>query len=150
MIDRIKVCIQIEAGSFDRRIYNEKTLEYKGTHRTSRPFPYPYGFILETNAADGDNVDCYIITREKLKSGNIVECEPIGLLEQYENEEVDHKVLATMPGEYVVVSQSLHQELKDFICALCSQFPNLTMRVGPILSQTAAIDYIQASRFVCS
>lgn len=142
----IKVCIQVEAGSCDKNLYNEKTLEYKETRRVSRPYPYPYGFILETSAEDGDNVDCYLITNERLKPGTVVECEPIGLLEQHEGEEVDHKILATMPGQDVVVGQELLQELKDFIHAVFAGFPDIDVHVGPILPREAALHYIQAFR----
>jgi inorganic pyrophosphatase len=142
----IKVCIQVEAGSHDKNLYNENTLAYKETIRVSRPYPYPYGFILETSAEDGDNVDCYLITDERLKSGTIVECEPIGLLEQREGEEVDHKILAAMPGQDVVVSEELFQELQNFIYAVFAQYPDAGVRVGPILAREAALLHIQAFR----
>ena len=140
----IKVCVQVEAGSCDKSLYNEKTLEYIETRRVSRPYPYPYGFIIGTSAADGDNVDCYIITNESLKPGAIVECEPIGLLEQDEEGEVDHKVLAALPGQEVEISQGLLQELQDFIYAVFARFPDVNVRVGPILSREAASHHIQA------
>ena len=103
----IKVLIQVEAGSCDRNLYNERTLEYLETQRGSRPYPYPYGFIIGTSATDGDCVDCYLITSDRLAAGTIVECEPIGLLLQDENGEVDHKVLAAIPGQEVVIGQEL-------------------------------------------
>jgi inorganic pyrophosphatase len=142
----IKVCVQVAAGSREKHRYNEKTLEYKGTSRVSRPYPYPYGFILETSGADGDNVDCYLITHERLPAGTIVECEPIGLLEQDEDGEVDHKVLATKPGQEVEVDQGLLQELRVFIYAVFRQYPDVTVRVGDILPREAALHYIQECR----
>ena len=108
--------------------------------------PYPYGFILGTRAADGDNVDCYLITTEPLQSGRIVECEPIGLLEQDEDGEVDHKVLAAMPGQAVEVGQALLQELRDFIYAVFAQFPDVDVRVGRLLPREVALRHIQACR----
>jgi inorganic pyrophosphatase len=144
----IKVFIQVEAGSCDKNLYNEKTLEYKETRRVSRPYPYPYGFILETSSEDGGNLDCYLITNEELKSGTIVECEPIGLLEQHEDEEADHKILATMPGQDVVISQELLQELQNFIYAMFARFPDIHVCVGPILPREAALRHIQACREV--
>lgn len=139
----IKVCIQVAAGSRERHRYNEKTLEYKGTSQASLPYPYPYGFILGTNGADGDNLDCYLITRERLQAGTIVECQLIGLLEQDEDGEIDHKVLAAMPGQDVEVDQRLLQELKDFIYAVFRQFPDVHVHVGRLLPRQAALDYIQ-------
>ena len=142
----IKVCIQVEAGSREKHRYNEKTLEYKGTSRVSRPYPYPYGFILGTNGADGDNLDCYLITHERMPAGTIVECEPIGLLEQDEDGEVDHKVLAALPGQDVEVGQGLLQELRDFIYAVFAQFPDVSVRVGRMLPREAALQHMQACR----
>ena len=142
----IQVFIQVEAGSCDKNLYNEKTLEYKETRQVSRPYPYPYGFILNTGAADGDNIDCYLIANENLKPGTIVECEPIGLLEQDEGGEIDHKVLAALPGRYVELNQRLLKELQDFIYAIFAHFPDMKVRVGPILPREAALHYIQVQR----
>jgi len=142
----IKVCIQVEAGSHEKQRYNEKTLEYKGMSQVSRPYPYPYGFILGTSSADGDNLDCYLITHERLQAGTIVECEPIALLEQEEDGEIDHKVLAAMPGQEVEVGQALEQELRDFIYAVFRSFPDVRVYVGDILPREAALHYIQVNR----
>jgi inorganic pyrophosphatase len=142
----IKVLIQVEAGSNERNLYNEKTLEYKGSSRLSRTFPYPYGFIIGTSAADGDCVDCYIITKDKLKAGNIFECEPVGLLEQDEDGEDDHKVLAALPGQDVELNHKLQEELRNFIYAVIAPFPDVHIRVGHILPHEAALQYIQRHR----
>lgn len=141
----IEVFIQVEAGSCDMNLYNEKTLVHKGTRRISRPYLYPYGFILRTSAADGDNVDCYLITNDSVKPGTIVQCEPIGLLEQEEDGEVDHKVLAVVPGQNVEIGQGLLQELRDFIYAVFAQFPEVRVRVGRILPRQNALLHIQES-----
>jgi len=142
----IKVLIQVEAGSCDKNLYNENTLEYKETRLVSRPYPYPYGFIIGTSAADGDSVDCYLITHDELTSGTTVECEPIGLLEQDEGGEIDHKVLAALPGQDIEIGPGLLQELQDFIHAIFAKFPEVRVSVGPILPREAALRHIQASR----
>jgi inorganic pyrophosphatase len=139
----IKVCIQVAAGSREKRRYNEKTLEYKGMSRGSLPYPYPYGFILGTNGSDGDNLDCYLITREHLQAGTIVECEAIGLLEQVEDGEIDHKVLAAIPGQQVETDQELGQVLREFIYSVFRQFQDVHVHVGELLPRQAALDYIQ-------
>jgi inorganic pyrophosphatase len=139
----IKVLIEVEAGSCDKNLYDPKTLAHIGTRRVSRPYPYPYGFIIGTSAADGDGLDCYLITHDRLKQGAIVECEPVGLLEQDEDGEVDHKVLAAIPGQAVELGPGLLQELQDFIYALFTQFPEVRVRVGRILPREAALRHIQ-------
>ena len=142
----IQVYIEAEAGSREKNRYNEKTLEYEGTGQVSRPYPYPYGFIIGTRGADGDCVDCYLITKDSLKFGTLVECEPIGLLEQDEDGEIDHKVLAAMPGETVELNQELLSELQDFIYAVFAEYPEAHVRVGRILPREAALNHIQEFR----
>jgi inorganic pyrophosphatase len=144
----IQVLIQVEAGCRDRRLYNEKTLVYEETRRMPLPFPHPYGFVVGTSAEDGDAVDCYIITKEGLKAGTIVECEPVGLLEQHEGDEIDHKVLAALPGQNVEISEDLLKELQGFIYAVFAHFQEVQVRVGPILPVEAALQHIQACQDV--
>jgi inorganic pyrophosphatase len=140
----IQVLIQAEAGSRDRRVYNEKTLEYRETRRGPRSYPYPYGFIIGTCGEDGDAVDCYLITKDRLPAGSIVECEAMGLLEQHEGDEVDHKVLAALPGQEVEVREELLQALQDFIYSVFARFPEAHVRIGHILPRQAALLHIQS------
>jgi inorganic pyrophosphatase len=139
----IKVLVEAEAGSRNKKQYDEKTLEFKGTSQISRPYPYPYGFIIGTSAADGDCVDCYLITNDPLMVGTIVECEPIGMLEQIEDGEIDHKVLASLPGQEVTLSQELLEELREFIYAVFAQFPEVSVKIGHILPREPALQHIQ-------
>jgi inorganic pyrophosphatase len=144
----IQVLIQVAAGSCDKNFYNESTLELRETRRIARPYPYPYGFIIGSSAADGDCVDCYLITQDTLTAGTIVEGEPIGLLEQLENREQDHKVLAAIPGQEIALGQELLQELQDFIYAIFARYPDMHVQVGPILPKEAALHHLQESRHV--
>jgi inorganic pyrophosphatase len=141
----LQMLIQVAAGSCERKFYNERTLEYLGTRHDPPPYPYPYGFIVGTTAADGDCVDCYLITGEKVMAGSIVECEPVGLLLQDEDGEIDHKVLAAIPGQDVVLGPQLLQELQDFIYTAFARHPEMKVRVGPILSREAALELLQRS-----
>ena len=142
----IRVLIEAEAGSQKKNRYDERTLEYKGTGQVSQPYPYPYGFILGTRGADGDSVDCYLITKDKTPAGSIVECEPVGVLEQIEDGEVDHKVLAAMPGQAVDLGQGIREELQDFIYSVFARFPDVRVEVGRLLPKEAALQHIQQFR----
>jgi hypothetical protein len=75
-----------------------------------------------------------------------VECEPIGLLEQDEDGEVDHKVLAALPGQHIELGQGLLQELRDFIYAVFAPWPDVHVQVGRMLPRQAALKHIQACR----
>lgn len=91
-------------------------------------------------------MDCYIITKDKLGAGGVYECEPIGLLDQFEGDEIDHKILAQLPGQHVDITPELLKELQDFIYAIFARFPEIQVRVGPIHPKGQALRYIQGHR----
>jgi inorganic pyrophosphatase len=152
----MKVFIENEAGSEQKNLYNEKTMEYKKTVTVSRKYPYPYGFILNTTGGDGDNVDAFIITDKPLKSGEIVECEPVGLMEQMEKsweeskgsiEEVDHNVLMALSGDSQnVVSDEVKTRLTDFVLHVFDHIRPDKNRVGNFLDKQEAIKYIESCK----
>ena len=142
----IKVLIQAQAGSSDKMRYDEKTLTPVEVGSVSRPYPYAYGFVVATTAADGDNVDCYVFGDDGLKSGAIVDCEVVGLLDQIESGEPDHKVLAVVAGQEAVLPDGALEVLQDFIYRVFSGFPDCTVSVGPIRSRDSAVRYVRESR----
>lgn len=142
----IQLLLEAVAGSREKNRYNEQTLELQATRTVSHPYPYPYGFIIGTTAQDGDAVDCYLITREAFDAGDIVDCEPIGLLEQFEGEELDHKVLAALPGQQIAITTELHKELQDFIYTIFSDVPDFPIRVGTIRPKEEALRHIREHR----
>lgn len=139
----MKVFIENEAGSDQKNIFNEKTLEYKKTYTASRAYPYPYGFILDTTSGDGDNLDCFIITSQKLKRGQIIECEPIGLVEQIKDKKEDHNILAKLKEKDVLIDEIVQEKLTEFVSHVFDYLPDISIKVGRFLSKEEAKDYIQ-------
>jgi len=140
---RIQVFIQNEAGSRTKHLHNEKTLEPIGAKQVSRPYPFPYGFVLDTTAEDGLNVDCFVLTRKPLKSGQIVECDAIALMEQTEDGKADHNVLATLPGEDVHLDNRIKDSLVEFVGHVFDSVPGKKIKAGEFLSSAAALEYIR-------
>ena len=58
---KLKIFIQNEAGSNQKHYHDEKKLEWIRSVEISRPYPFPYGFIIGTTSADGDNLDWYLL-----------------------------------------------------------------------------------------
>lgn len=141
----IKVFIENEAGSDQKNLFHEKTLLYKKTVTVSRPYPYPYGFILNTTSGDGDNLDCFVITTKPLKSQEIVEVEPIGMMEQIEDGQEDHKIIAVLKNEHAEINDQLKKELADFISNVFSHLPAKTMKVGNLYGPQEAEKLIKNS-----
>src|SRR5262245_12786211 len=108
---RVTVFIQNEAGSNQKHYHDEKTLAWKRTATVSRSYPFPYGFVVGTTTDDGCNVDCFVITPQRLKTGQLVECEVIGLMEQIEDGREDHNVLAGLAGENANVDAAVQAQL---------------------------------------
>ena len=140
----IQVFIEAEAGSRDKNVYDEHTFEHLETKQTCREYPYPYGFIPGTITDDDEAVDCYIITPTPLTAGTLVDCEPVGLLELFEGDELDHKVIAALPGETVEAGDMLRLELSEFIYEIFTRFPEIHVRVGEILPKEAAEEHLAA------
>jgi len=139
----MKVFIENEAGSYVKHIHNEKTLELKSTTQVSRAYPFQYGFVLGTTGDDGDNVDCFVLTARPLRSREIVECEAMALMEQIEDGEIDHKVLAYLAGEQESLDEGKKQIFVDFACHVFDHIPGKRMEVGRFLDSEAAVKYIE-------
>ncbi len=151
----MKVFIENEADSAIKHLYNEKTLTFIKTIEVARKYPYPYGFILDTTGEDGDNVDVFVLTTQKLKRGQIIECEPIGLMEQFEKswdsskaqEEIDHNVLAVVKGDMETkLNHFIKQELTEFVSHVFDTIQENKTRVGAFLDKNTAMEYINQHR----
>ena len=99
----------------------------------SRAYLFPYGFIIGTAADDRCNVDCFVVTDAPLRTGQIVECEVIGLMEQLEDGQVDHNVLARLPGSGSIVDAAVRERLEEFVTAVFLHIPGKRVVVGRFL-----------------
>lgn len=140
----MRVFIQAATGSVEKQCNDEKTLAYRSTETVARPYPFPYGFVLETQGEDGGNVDCYVISRRPLIAGEVVDCEPAALLEQLEDGEVDHKVLAVFPDEGSVVDSAAIETLRAFIIEMFVAFPEAKLELGSVRDAEAARAHLRA------
>ena len=140
----VRVFVQNEAGSILKHLHDEKTLVHLRTVEVSRPYPFPYGFILGTTSGDGDNLDCFVLTSQPLKTGTIVECEPVGLLEQTEDGEEDDNVLAVPAGDEGVDVEAAVAQLRTFIAHVFDHVPGKEIATGRLLDRAAAEAHIRA------
>ena len=140
----IRVFVQNESGSDQKHLHDEKTVTYKETVTVSRAYPFPYGFILDTTSDDGDNLDCFVLTQRRLKTGEIVECEPVGLLEQIEDGDKDHNILARLADETPAITEEMKATFREFITHVFDHIPGKRIAVGQFLSKEAAESHIRA------
>ena len=142
----LQILIEAESGSHWKSTYDEQTLTWQYQRRVPVPFPYPYGFILNTRGDDGDALDCYVVTRDPIEAGAVVNGRPLGLLEQIEDGEIDHKILAIRDSSELVLDSALHDVLRDFVLAVFQHYPETNVEVGRILSADEASAFIDAHR----
>ena len=142
----MQVFIENQPGSRRKNIYDERTLRHLRTIDVSASYPYPYGFVVGTVSGDGDAVDCFVLTSEPLSAGTMLECDPVGLLEQIEDGEIDHKVLAVPSGAAATIDNAVIAVLKEFISGVFSHVPDKRMEVGRLLDREAAESYLRQCR----
>jgi inorganic pyrophosphatase len=142
----MQVFIENQAGSRRKNIYDERTLKHLRTVDVSASYPYPYGFVIGTVSGDADAVDCFVLTSEPLIAGTTLECDPIGLLEQVEDGEVDHKILAVPSGSSATIDDAVIAALKKFISGVFSHVPDKRMEIGRLLDRDAAENYLRLCR----
>jgi inorganic pyrophosphatase len=142
----MQVFIENQRGSRRKNIYDERTLQHLRTVAVSAGYPYPYGFVIGTVSGDGDAVDCFVLTSEPLSAGTTLECDPIGLLEQIEDGEIDHKVLAVPSGAAAAIDDGVIAALKEFISGVFSHVPDKRMEIGRLLDRNAAESHLRQCR----
>ncbi len=142
----MRVFIENERGSTTKNLFNEKTLEFRKSVTVSRPYPFPYGFVLETTSGDGDNFDCFVLTDQHLTKSMIVDVEPIGMFEQIEDGKEDPKILAAMPGESPTISEETRSLMKEFCEHVFDHLPGRNLIVGRFLDAKSAQALLEKSR----
>jgi inorganic pyrophosphatase len=141
---QIKVFVQNEAGSNLKNYHDEKTFAFQFAKRVSRPYPFPYGFVIGTTAPDGCNLDCYVITRREIHTATVTDCEPVGLMEQFEDGIEDHNILAVPVGESAEVTETIQKTLVEFVENVFRHVKDKQIRAGRFLSTAEARAHIQS------
>lgn len=145
MTQSIRVLIENEAGSLIKNTYDENTLRLVRRAEVSKPYPFAYGFVLNTRAADGAALDCFVLSENRLLSGEQVSCYPKALLEQIEDGEIDHKVIATIDNTSGVPGGT-RDAIAEFAGEVFAHIHGKRMQVGRLLGTLEALAHIQACR----
>ena len=138
------VFVENEAGSDQKNLYDEKSLEFKKSVTVSLPYPFPYGFIVDTTGGDGDNVDCFIITDRKLKTGDTVQCKAIGMMQQTDDGEEDNNIIAVLEDEAeVLLNDEIKSRLTEFIAHVFDHRKDKIIVAGDFLDKNEAYEYLR-------
>lgn len=91
----IDAVIEIPKGSRNKYEYDrkKKMIRYDRMIFSSMFYPSDYGFIPETLAEDGDEIDVLVLVTEPTFPGCLMEVMPIGLFKMYDEKGIDDKIL---------------------------------------------------------
>lgn len=144
----MKVFIEQTCEPRKKNVFDKETGRYIKTVDFHLTYPYAYGYILDTLASDGDELDCYIITNQKFEHSAVVDCEPIGMVEYFEGGQADHKIFVVPAKEAGEVTQEVKSRLLEFDACYFEAKPNKKTRVGDFLGREEALGEIKKATLV--
>lgn len=140
----VRVFIENLAGSDLKHHHDEKRFVVTQVERVGAPFPYPYGFVPGTRAPDGDAVDCFVITGRPLRTGDLVDAEVVGLMEQTDGGGANHNIVAVLPDDPLPDLDAVSAVLAGFIVEVFRGLPGRESTAGRLLPVADAMAFLAA------
>ena len=144
-----QIFVENPAGSHTKVHHDEERLVPEFEERVSAPYPYAYGFVVGVPSGDGDCLDCFVISERPLATGEMVECHPVALLEQYQNTLDDHDVIAVPIDEAERIADldldNVVEVLREFIGKVFAHDPSRVLEVGELRDAASATQLIEQS-----
>ncbi len=141
----MKVFVENEAGSRIKNIHDEKDAGVQASCGGLASLSFSVWLRdRHTTAADGGNLDCFGFTARRLRTGDIVDCLPMGLMEQIEDGQEDHNVLASPAGEEFQFDDEARKALTDFVDHVFDHIAGKQGRAGRFLDREAAAAWTTA------
>jgi len=80
-------------------------------------YPYPYGYIMNTRADDGDDLDILIITNKPIAKDTCLDAYIVGVLIMEDEKGMDEKVLCVLPEDAARITDigDIHVGTLEFI-----------------------------------
>ncbi len=137
-----EVFVENPQGATTKIHHDEEKLVPLFEEPVSFPYPYGYGFVLGVQSGDGDCLDVFVISKDHIPSGTRLTCAAIALLEQWQNDDDDHDVIAVPIDEFddadSVDLEEVRANITEHMDEVFSHDPNRTLRVGRLLPASAA------------
>ena len=90
-------------------------------------FPFNYGLIPHTLGGDGDYLDAIILSSAPLKSGDIVSCKAVGVMQTKDRGEVDDKFVVVPIDDQLAAK---YQDILDLPQDSLQKWTALYMEIG--------------------
>ena len=139
---RFDVFVENPQGATTKIHHDEEKLVQLFEEPVSWPYPYAYGFVLGVESGEGDCLDVFVIIDDPIPSGTRLTCSAIALLEQWQNDEEDHDVIAVPSDEFdradAIDLDEVRRRITTHMSEVFSHDPDRTIRVGEFLPASAA------------
>ena len=111
---KVSIYIEIEKDSNMKYEFNKETNKLELDRILPYPYYYPYcyGYITNTLALDGDELDALIITDKKIEKDKHYEAYIVGVLVMSDEKGMDEKILCVLEEDYATID-NLNKLSKD-------------------------------------
>lgn len=135
----IKVIVEVPKGSRNKYEYDPESKRIKLDRVLFSAVHYPadYGYIENTLAEDGDEVDVLVLLSEPTFPGCLIEAKPIGVLRMRDGKGIDNKILA------VPLKDPLYQhvgDIHDIAPHLLTEIENFFLTYKKLEAKVVATD----------
>jgi len=128
MSNKISVYVEIEKDTNIKYEFDKKLKNLIVDRILPEPYryPYAYGFIPNTLAMDGDDLDILIITDKLLKNDSFYDVFIIGVLVMEDEKGMDEKILCVLEDDYAKIQNitDLDESILDKIHWFFSNYKN--------------------------
>ena len=135
MDNKVSVYIEIEKGDCIKYEFDKTTNKLEVDRILPDPYvyPYSYGFIENTLAMDGDDLDALIVTEKTLKNDTRYDVYIIGVLVMEDEKGMDEKILCVMAddAERIQDITDLDDNTKDTINTFFPRINSIVLGGGP-------------------
>ena len=133
----VQVFIEIERGSDQKYELNKLTGRLDLDRVTPQPYPYAYGFIPDTLAEDGDDLDALIITDAEIKQGQTYTAHVVGALRMEDEKGMDEKVLCVLT-EGEELTTGVAAQIEQFFATYKEGVPGRWSQTGGFMTAAEA------------
>lgn len=115
-------------------------------------YPYPYGYIVGTKAADGDDLDIVVLTEKSVMKDTYLDVYIVGVLIMEDEKGMDEKVLCVLPedADQITDIRDVSAEIQERIAWFFSNYKTNTAdkwsTVSGYRDKRYAVDLYNASR----
>jgi len=149
----VSVYVEIEQGSKTKYEYDKTQAKLIIDRYLDTPegYPYAYGFIPNTLADDGDDLDVLIVSNSTFKNDNTYDAYIIGALVMEDEKGMDEKILCVTSEEYETIkdiydlSDNIKEKLNTFFSTYKVNVPGKWSKTYGFINKNEAIKLYERS-----